>query len=190
MTPEWLNQQELCEHGERRKFCEKCAVTRMPWESEEQMQLRRIGVKNLMLEAQIEEECTKLLEEDGWRSLRTDPVSDRGRGKGFGEVGMADHLFIRYETIRYCPTCGRNCHDYETCGQCHETPERKPWMSGVMWIEFKSAKGKPAKHQLEWHQKERARGAMTLIAGVDFPASVEGFKQFYRNSGLQRRKDW
>src|ERR1035438_8174822 len=47
-------------------------------------------------EALIEAECTKLLEEDGWRALRTDPVSDKAKGKGFGEIGMADHLYIRY----------------------------------------------------------------------------------------------
>lgn len=116
--------------------------------------------KDLRPEWMIEAECTKLLEEDGWRALRTDPVSDRGRGKGFGELGMADHLYIRYH---YAP------------------------LVSVLWIEFKSASGKPKKHQLDWHAKERARGALTLIAGVDFPASVEGFKGWYANSGLRRR---
>lgn len=117
-------------------------------------------------ESQIEAECTKLLEEDGWRALRTDPVSDRGRGKGFGELGMADHLYIRYP---------RGERDFKVFAQ-------------ILWIEFKSAKGKPAKHQISWHQKERARGALTLIAGEDFPASVEGFKQWYAGSGLSRAK--
>lgn len=115
---------------------------------------------DLMPEWMIEAECTKLLEEDGWRSLRTDPVSDRSKGKGFGEVGMADHLYLRYDPIYL--------------------------RANVLWVEFKSAKGKPAKHQLDWHQKERARGALTWIAGVDFTASVEGFKANYRASGLSR----
>lgn len=120
-------------------------------------------------EAQIEAECTKLLEEDGWRALRTDPVSDRGRGKGFGELGMADHLYVRYSF------------------PSHPEPI---WRAVVelAWVEFKSAKGKPAKHQIAWHQKERARGALTLIAGVDFVASVQGFRDWYANSGLMRRK--
>lgn len=118
-------------------------------------------------ESMIEAECTKLLEEDGWRALRTDPVSDRGRGKGFGELGMADHLYMRY---------GQRSN--------REFPQGEE--DQVMWIEFKAPKGKPAKHQILWHQKERARGALTLIAGEDFPASVEGFKQWYAASGLNR----
>ena len=36
------------------------------------------------------------LQLDGWRPIRTDPVSDRARGKGFGELGMPDYLFLRY----------------------------------------------------------------------------------------------
>ena len=117
----------------------------------------------------IEAECTRLLEMDGWRALRTDPVSDRGRGKGFGEPGMADHLYIRYEPVN--PGEEMDCMSANT---------------EILWIEFKSAKGKPAKHQTEWHTKERARGALTWIAGVDFPASVAGFVEHYRKSGLNR----
>ena len=115
----------------------------------------------------MEAECTRLLEQDGWRSLRTDPVSDRGRGKGFGELGMADHLYIRYS--------------YR-----HPASNNALSLSQVLWVEFKSSKGKPAKHQIEWHTAERARGALTLIAGVDFPASVAGFVEYYRASGLNR----
>jgi hypothetical protein len=119
-------------------------------------------------EHMIEAECTRLLEMDGWRALRTDPVSDRGRGKGFGEVGMADHLYFRYHVQR-----------------CIEVvPELGE--SEVLWIEFKSAKSKPKPHQIDWHTKERARGALTWIAGVDFPASVAGFVEHYRASGLNR----
>lgn len=123
---------------------------------------------DLKPEWMIEEECTKILEEDGWRALRTDPVSDRGRGKGFGELGMADHLYIRY-------------WPYGIRGDGSYVPTQQ-----VLWIEFKSAKGKPTSKQLEWHTKERARGALTLIAGQDFPASVEGFRTWYRASGLLR----
>jgi hypothetical protein len=118
-------------------------------------------------EAAIEAECTKLLEQDGWRALRTDPVSDRGRGKGFGELGMADHLYIRYVTVA------------EFGGETYGTAD-------VLWIEFKSRSGKPKSHQIEWHRNERARGALTVIAGVDFPASTEGFNAWYRASGLNR----
>ncbi len=124
---------------------------------------------NLLPEWMIEAECTRILEQDGWRALRTDPVSDKGRGKGFGEAGMADHLYFRFEGVAgVSPSWnGRG-------------------LAQVMWIEFKSAKGKPAKHQIEWHTKERARGALTMIAGVDFPASVAGFVAWYAASGLRR----
>ncbi len=122
-------------------------------------------------EHMIEAECTRLLEQDGWRALRTDPVSDRGRGKGFGEIGMADHLYFRYPSPEM---------------QIHFGMNPPGSFVQVMWIEFKSAKGKPAKHQTEWHTKERAHGALTLIAGVDFPASVAGFVEWYRKSGLNR----
>lgn len=124
-------------------------------------------LKDLMPEWMFEAEATRILEEDGWRALRTDPVSDRGRGKGFGQVGMADHCYFRYSF------------------PSHPEPVWRA-VAEVAWIEFKSAKGKPTSKQLEWHRDERARGALTLIAGQDFPASVEGFRDWYRASGLQR----
>jgi hypothetical protein len=135
-------------------------------------------------EAQIEADCTKLLEEDGWRALRTDPVSDRGRGKGFGEIGMADHLYIRYGPRPYQIWKGQ------------QKVNDDPWMdvtrcqAEIMWIEFKRPGEKAQKHQRAWHTAERARGALTLIAGEDFPATVEGFREFYAKSGLMRRKRW
>lgn len=148
----------LCSHGERRKNCGLCAQS--------------IGFAVLaaedappMLESKIEAECTKLLEEDGWRSLRTDPVSDRARGKGFGELGMADHMYIRYSTM---------------------APLRVRARCELMWVEFKRPGEKAKKHQIEWHQKERARGALTFIAGQDFDATVDGFKDWYANSWLKR----
>jgi hypothetical protein len=121
-------------------------------------------------ESLIEAECTKILEEDGWRALRTDPVSDRSRGKGFGEVGMADHLYIRYRPMAAHP----------------EWRVVATVPADVMWIEFKRPGEKAKKHQALWHIKERARGALTLIAGEDFPATIEGFREWYRKSGLQR----
>lgn len=120
-------------------------------------------------EALIEAECTKILEGDGWRALRTDPVSDRARGKGFGELGMADHLYIRY-----------------VYNHSWNTVEFKARVD-LAWVEFKRAGEKAKKHQTEWHIKERARGALTLIAGEDFPASVEGFRKWYETSGLKRQ---
>jgi hypothetical protein len=111
-------------------------------------------------ESLIEAECCHLLAEDNWRILKTNPVSDRGRGKGFGEPGMADTLALRYGKQ------GAACE--------------------VMWLEWKAPGGRVRKHQAEWHMKERARGAMTAIAGVDFPASINGFRSWYRATGLAR----
>jgi hypothetical protein len=108
-------------------------------------------------ESLIEAECCKLLSEDGWRILKTDPVSDKSRGKGFGEPGMADTLALRYGRHFAC--------------EC-------------LWLEWKAPGGRVKKHQLEWHTRERARGAVTAIAGLDFPASVKGFRGWYRASGL------
>ena len=117
-----------------------------------------------MLEKQIEQTCTQILEHDGWRSLKTDPVSDKRRGKGFGELGMADVLYVRY-------------------GFCVN-----PQWAEVLWIEFKRPGGVVADHQRAWHQLERKRRAVTLIAGEDFPATIEGFIAFYEKSGLKRTR--
>jgi hypothetical protein len=118
-------------------------------------------------EALIQEECCKFLEEDSWRILRTDPVSDRSKGRGFGEIGMGDTLAMR--------PLG---HDlYKTACE-------------VLWIEWKTGKRKAGSHQLAWHAKERARGFTTWIANTDFPATIEGFRQHYVDANLMRRKRW
>ena len=115
-------------------------------------------------EAQIERTCTDILELDRWRALKTDPVSRKEWGKGFGEPGMADDQFIRYDREMPCR------------GQAE-----------VLWVEFKTRHGKVAKRQLAWHQAERARGALTAIAGIDFEATIVGFQAWYLASGLNRR---
>lgn len=128
-------------------------------------------------EAQIEKAISDLLELDGWRALKTDPVSDRARGKGFGEKGMADHLYIRYRD----PAITR---DFQT-----DLPLSIDQIARaeVMWIEHKQPKGVVADHQRTWHVAERARGALSLLAGVHFTATVEGFWDWYRASGLMRK---
>ena len=83
---------------------------------------------------------------------------------------MADHQYTRY-VARVCPEA---------------TNAAARALSETLWIEFKSAKGTPKSHQIEWHTQERARGALTWIAGVDFPASIAGFIEHYRKSGLNR----
>lgn len=125
------------------------------------------------LESLIEAECTKILEEDDWRALRTDPVSDRIRGKGFGELGMADHLYMRYDPM-------------DTGGTPLAPSPADRSYAQILWIEFKRPGEKAQKHQAAWHIRERARGALTLIAGEDFEATVDGFRKWYAASGLRR----
>src|SRR6266704_313048 len=141
------------------------------------LQLDKSG-KLRLSETDIQRTASDLLIADGWRLLRTDPVSNKLLGKGFGEIGMADCLFIRYETIlaRVAPKRG---------GKLVEIADAS---AEVLWCEFKSAKGRPTPAQLFWHERERARGALTWIAGTDFEASIEGFTRHYKASGLQRRK--
>jgi hypothetical protein len=115
-------------------------------------------------ESLIAMECEQLLREDGWRTLRCEPVSDRSRGRGFGEVGMPDLLAIRYG--RKLPT------------------------AEVLWLEHKRPGQKPKKHQHAWHSKERARGALVWVANETFPATVAGFREHYAQSGLMRRPKW
>lgn len=114
-------------------------------------------------EAHIQQAFTEYLQLDGWRPLRTDPCSDRIRGKGFGEKGMADNLYIRYSPLGMPFAC-------------------------VLWIEYKRKGGKAAAHQKLWHAAERQRGALTIIAGEDCEASFDGLQEWYRKSGLQRKK--
>lgn len=126
-----------------------------------------------LTEADVALACVQLLEYDGWRHLRTDPCSDRARGKGFGEKGMADALFIRYLNPMDPPA---------------EEREKKRWAE-VIWIEWKRPKGRILAHQRIWHKVERKRGALTWIAGLDFHPTFEDFKAFYAKSGLKRRRD-
>src|SRR5580704_16936896 len=122
-------------------------------------------------EAELERACTNILIQDGWRPLKTNPVSRRAHGKGFGEVGMADYLYIRYRAP-VPPYCA---------GQSGIIAN-----ATVLWIEFKRHGEHAGDHQRRWHEQERDRGALVLLAGVDFPATVEGFAAWYEHSGLKR----
>lgn len=126
-------------------------------------------------EAHIQASCTDFLELDGWRLFRTD--LPHLRGLGVQEPGMADSLYTRYlydPKNKSAAKC--QCGMLEGCA-CSET----------MYIEWKRKGGKAGQHQKDWHAKERSRWAMTLIAGEDFPASIEGFCTWYQASGLRRK---
>lgn len=135
-----------------------------------------------LTEAHVQQTVTQFLELDGWRAIRTDPVSDRSRGKGFGEVGMPDMLYLRYQFIG--PDSDVNYAGWRlTFGPPPRYAGFDPEDVQALWIEFK-APGKAAKpHQLAWHEAERKRGALVLV--VD---DIDDFmKRWYPQSGLQRR---
>src|SRR5260370_1439131 len=157
-------------------------------------------------EADLEAHGTSLLEWDGWRSLKTDPVSDTAtanairaafraqcaswhpsimqrifriiaqcvRGKGFGEPGMADRLYIRYE---YPPDQDRRTPT--------ETANRA--LTETLWIEWKKLGGKAAPHQRAWIERERKRGALVWLAGESFACTPEALPAHYRASGLMSK---
>lgn len=131
-------------------------------------------------EAHIQATCTAWLELDGWRCVHTD--MPHLRGLGVSELGMADNLYIRYAFSAYGPAMRKpEEHDQRVNAMLLASGQ------DVLWIEWKKRGGKAAQHQKDWHHNERARGALTLIAGEDFPASIEEFCNWYKNSGLQRK---
>ncbi len=122
-------------------------------------------------EADIEKAVDDLLQYDGWRSFKMEQVYSEKKRRTFGEAGMPDRLYLRYEGyVRYA-----------------EKNSQLLAMSEVLWIEHKRHKGIASAAQKLWHAAERKRGALTLIAGLDFPASIEGFISWYAQSGLKRR---
>jgi len=122
----------------------------------------------------IQETCSDFLALDNWRRIRTD--LPHLRGMGVQEKGMADDLYIRYMGPPRKPLA-------------HDTRVNALHLSAaeVMFIEWKRRTGKVMAQQHAWHATERAKGALTLIAGIDFTASIEGFMDWYYASGLSRR---
>lgn len=121
-------------------------------------------------ESAIQSACDDLLSLDGWRILKTD--LPHLRGLGVQERGMPDRCYIRYRFA------GNNV----------PTNYTSIVISEVLWIEWKKRGGKTAQNQKDWIEPERARGALVIVAGEDFPASVDGFLDWYNGSGLARRK--
>ena len=121
-------------------------------------------------EADVQQAVVLMLELDGWRAIRTDPVSDKSRGKGFGEVGMPDYLFIRYQCVAMLK-------------DTHEVIDVDPPCCQVLWVEFKAPGKSCETHQLDWHLEERLRGALVTV--VD---SVDDFREWYKTSGLMRHQ--
>ena len=132
-------------------------------------------------EADIAKTCSHYLALDAWRQVITDPP--RLRGLGVTEKGIADGLYVRY-----CPDIvGRKTVDQLIDDMNLPNASCAQAITEVLWVEWKRKGGVAAAHQIAWHRTERARGALTLIAGVDFEASIDGFLAFYKQSGLNRR---
>ena len=121
-------------------------------------------------EADVQQAVVLMLELDGWRAIRTDPVSDRSRGKGFGEVGMPDYLFIRYQCVA-------------VLNDTNETIDVEPPCCQVLWVEFKAPGKYETKSQRDWHIKERTRGGFVLVV-----SGVDDFREWYKTSGLMRNQ--
>lgn len=124
------------------------------------------------LELHLEEAGTQVLEYDGWRSFKMEQNFSEKKQKRTGEAGMPDRLYIRYLAI---------------------SGATKDWseFAEVLWIEWKRLKGKKAtetsQSQKDWQLLERKRGALIWVPGEDFPATIEGFREHYKTSGLMRR---
>ena len=126
-------------------------------------------------EKDIAKSCEDFMVLDGWRVVITDPP--RLRGLGVTEPGICDSLFIRY-------------HDRSEAISHWEIAD-----SQTIWIEWKSKSGVAGEKQKSWQRTERARGALVWNARTvgeepepnNFEASIEGFQEKYRASGLMRR---
>jgi hypothetical protein len=135
-----------------------------------------------LTEADIARTCKDFLELDGWRPIKMEPISRREWGRGTGELGQPDYLFLRYAT---------NDEDW---GDVYTGPMGAPYVTNynydeILWIEFKRRGGKAKAHQKAWQAAERARGALVWSFGTDIiPATIEAFQEHYRASGLMRRK--
>ena len=127
------------------------------------------------LEAELQQQCDDVLGYDGWRIIVTDPP--RLRGLGVIEKGIPDRLYIRYVGLGLAPSP-------QVCTKAMRS------ISEVLWIEWKKPGGTPSTHQVLWKMAEQARGALVWTAGIDFPATLDGFILFYRTSGLARLGSW
>ena len=133
---------------------------------------RRATIDQITSEADIERTITEWLALDGWIGLKTNPVSNRARGAGFGEVGMADYQYRRFQDVP-----GTLPSTILWRAQCE-----------LFWIEFKQPKGVHGRHQIAWQDREKARGALVLALGQDVAPTIEAVQDWYRRSGLMRRK--
>lgn len=117
-----------------------------------------------LLEKDVQKACEDILQWDGWRLFRLERNWSPKKKKAVGETGAPDTMAVRYLDGGYA-------------------------RSQVVHIEWKRVKGgRLSPEQWDWHRKERARGALTWIAGETFEPNYESFKEFYEACGLCNRR--
>lgn len=137
-------------------------------------------IEEVTFERDIEQSFDKAMVLDGWRPIKQEENFSERKKKKTGEAGMADKLYIRYW----------NSGDPRGPVPGYKTRCYNP-QAEVLWIEWKRdrRKRKDQEHQAVWQERERDRGALLWVAGVDFEASIAGAAQHYLASGLARRRE-
>lgn len=101
-------------------------------------------------ERDITKQVCDFLRAHRWRLIRMNVSKVQFNDAGwmqFGESGMADYLALYY------------------------LPDS---LAVAMWLEFKQAKGKLARHQELWHARERKDGASVYVV-----RDYDSFRKFY-----------
>lgn len=145
-----------------------------------------------LLEKDLERAVRDILALDGWIVRKMEQNYSERKRKSVGEPGMADLLAIRYSDkgifanlkLQKCYPMGQAEVVWLELKRLVASPERVR-RNGVQRQRWPRAT-QAANHQKAWHVRERERGALTLIAGEDFPATIDGFRDWYRASGLAR----
>lgn len=124
--------------------------------------------KPKVLEKHIAQAVTEFLRIDEWRVFKQEPLSRAGGGRYAGELGMPDLLALRYLPPAKIQAVERPIEVKASCGH--------------IWLEIKRPGAKPKPHQVAWHEREVAHGALVWIVD-DF----DMFRTRYLASGLARR---
>lgn len=143
------------------------------------MAVKRAGI--VLREVDIQRTVCDHLRAEQWRVFEFEQHWDERAKKLRGEPGMPDVLAIRYE-----------CPPELNEGFSRFLRDSAASNARVLWLELKrvTKRGqttKASQAQLDWHRDERARGALVVVAGCDFPATIEGWLSWYKQSGLARR---
>jgi hypothetical protein len=119
------------------------------------------------LEKHFQSWACDFMEWHGWRNIRNNPVFAMTIGGAVvrsNEKGAPDNVFLYYFGTKQSPSA----------------------VCLVLWIEWKREGEDPDEHQIKWHVKERARGALIWVV----EANREAFeKAYYENFGWLHKGD-